>query len=372
MLINRRKLLTLMLIPCVAYGADATREQLQQFDSDIESLRDLLEQFEQQRSSSQNELQQAETAIGETQQKIVVTEQALQQEQQTLTTLRAQRSALQTLQQQQQARIAEQLIASYRIGQQNTVKLLLNQESPQQMGRMLMYYHYFNRARSEQIADYLSTIADMTAIEADIVDNTQRLAATRQALEQEHAALAARQQQRQQALQRINADIAAKDQQLQKRIHDRAELEALLVALEQSMPDRASQQPFAERQGKLPWPVDGTPSNRFGAQRGESALRWQGLLIPAAEGSEVQAIHSGRVVFADWLRGSGLLLIVDHGDGYMSLYGHNQSLLRDAGDWVTAGDAIATVGNSGGQQQTGLYFEIRHHGEPVDPQRWSI
>ena len=129
-------------------------------------------------------------------------------------------------------------------------------------------------------------------------------------------------------------------------------------------------QPFGKLKGKLPWPVVGKPSNRFGRYRNGTSLRWQGLTIPSTEGNRVEAIHSGRIVFADWLRGSGLLVIIDHGDGYMSLYAHNQSLLKEIGDWVNPGDTIATVGNSGGQQRSGLYFEIRHNGKPTDPKRW--
>ena len=129
-------------------------------------------------------------------------------------------------------------------------------------------------------------------------------------------------------------------------------------------------QDFASFRGQMPWPVGGRPSNSFGARRGNGGLRWQGLVIPATEGSEVTAIHHGRVVFADWFRGSGLLLIVDHGDGFMSLYAHNEALLRDVGEWVSAGSAIATVGSTGGMAESALYFEIRENGKPTNPSSW--
>jgi septal ring factor EnvC (AmiA/AmiB activator) len=120
----------------------------------------------------------------------------------------------------------------------------------------------------------------------------------------------------------------------------------------------------------MPWPVKGKPSNTFGRARNEGKMRWQGITIPAKEGVTVRAIHHGRVVYSDWLRGSGLLLIIDHGDGYMSLYAHNQSLLRDVGEWVTAGTPISTVGSSGGRDRAALYFEIRHQGKPTNPAKW--
>ncbi|THG71716.1 peptidase M23, partial [Pseudomonas sp. A-1] len=128
--------------------------------------------------------------------------------------------------------------------------------------------------------------------------------------------------------------------------------------------------PFAQARGRLPWPVDGQLLARFGAPRGDARLKWDGVLIGAAAGTRVRAIHDGRVVFADWLRGAGLLVIVDHGGGYLSLYGHNQTLLKAAGDLVKAGEAIATVGTSGGQDTPALYFAIRQQGQPSDPLRW--
>ena len=156
---------------------------------------------------------------------------------------------------------------------------------------------------------------------------------------------------------------------------DREHLEKLLIHLEQSLanlPTPADSEPFVGMQGKLLMPVDGKISTRFGKRRNAGKLKWDGVFINADEGDPVYAIHYGRVVFSDWLRGFGLLMIISHGEGYMSLYGHNQVLYRETGDWVTAGDMIATVGDSGGQKETGLYFEIRISGEPTDPQSWCV
>jgi septal ring factor EnvC (AmiA/AmiB activator) len=168
------------------------------------------------------------------------------------------------------------------------------------------------------------------------------------------------------ALQDSAATLAAREQ-------DRTQLESLLEeidrALAQLMPQE-SVEPFSAARGSMPWPVDGRITTRFGASRNLGKMRWQGVRMAAEPGSTVTAIHHGRVVYADWLRGSGLLLVIDHGDGYMSLYAHNESLLRDVGDWVTAGAPVSTVGDSGGQSEPGLYFEIRRNGKPTDPQQW--
>jgi septal ring factor EnvC (AmiA/AmiB activator) len=192
-------------------------------------------------------------------------------------------------------------------------------------------------------------------------------------LQQEHKALVSNKVSREKNLAKINYRIKDKDQLLKKLNSDRQELEELIDAVEQTIANisiPSDYRPFAQLKGKLPWPISGKPSNRFGSSRSGSKLRWQGINIPSNPGTNIKAIHHGRVVFADWLRGSGLLLIIDHGDGYMSLYAHSQSLLSETGDWVGTGETIATAGNSGGQQQTGLYFEIRHNGKPSNPHKW--
>ena len=180
-------------------------------------------------------------------------------------------------------------------------------------------------------------------------------------------------QQRQRDLGLLNKAIRGKDARLQKMAADREELERLLEVIEQAVAELQIPmefQDFASQKGAMYWPVTGKPSNRFGGRRAGSQMRWRGLVIPAEEGSRVASIHHGRVVFADWFRGSGLLLIIDHGDGYMSLYAHNQALLRDVGEWVSGGSPVAMVGNSGGQQEAALYFEIRHDGKPINPDAW--
>ena len=201
-------------------------------------------------------------------------------------------------------------------------------------------------------------------------------------------------------LARLNGELGEGDRKLKARQQEQARLDELLKTIEATLarqareaeqrrlaasagpaaskaagPQVSSSVPspggtFAQARGKLPWPVDGRLLARFGTPRSDSRLKWDGVLIGAPAGTRVRAIHDGRVVFADWLRGAGLLLIVDHGGGYLSLYGHNQSLLKGAGERVRAGEAIATVGSSGGQDSPALYFAIRQQGQPSDPLRW--
>jgi len=241
------------------------------------------------------------------------------------------------------------------------------------VSRTLTYYRYFLEARQERLAAYRATLTELTATSASIDRTLASLRTRREELTVQRSRLDGAQREREQALARVTASISNKSQELKQKQESRKELESLLAAIETAidkldMP--SNYQDFAAARGAMPWPLDGKPSNRFGRSRNEGKMRWQGITIPAKAGTTVRAIHHGRVVYADWLRGSGLLLIVDHGDGYMSLYAHNQSLLRDVGEWVSAGTPVSTVGDTGGQGRNALYFEVRHKGKPVDPSQW--
>lgn len=349
------------------------RTQLKQLNKEISNLRKRLKSFRNQRSDLQNNLRSAEIKISQHQQTIQHTQQQLKKRKTELKTLQDQRKTLQTDRLEQQKMISSQVLAAFQIGQQKKLKVLLNQEDPEKLSRALTYYDYFNRARSEQIHRYINIISELDTLEPQIEAKTTELKLTTERLTQSHTKLLSTQQERQRSLAKINSTIKNKDQRLKSINKDRIELERLIKAVEQaitniSLPNQY--RPFSQFKGKLSWPVNGKPNNRFGKPRSGSHIRWQGVTIPVIQGSAVSAIHHGRVVFADWLRGSGLLLIIDHGDGYMSLYAHNQSLLAETGDWVTTSEKIATAGNTGGQNQSQLYFEIRHNGKPVNPRQW--
>lgn len=250
----------------------------------------------------------------------------------------------------------------------------------------MAYYDYFNRARAEQIDAYIELLSQLDNLQPQIEQKTEQLRIVKADLESQRGKLVGARQERALALAKLNEDISSKGDQLKQRARDREALEQVLKKIERDARERESKQreaiahtqiepilsgqPFRELRGRLPWPVAGKQENQFGSVREGTDMRWQGVNISAREGDAVHAIHNGRVVFADWLRGSGLLIIVDHGDGYLSLYAHNQTLLKSSGDAVKAGDSIATVGSTGGEQQAGLYFEIRHKGVPSDPAEW--
>lgn len=352
---------------------EETRIQLQQLKRDMTRLGQELQQDMLQRDSVQSALRQSEVAIGEIRKDIEHTRVQLQASEVKLAGLRQQRQQLLVARGEQQELIIRELQTAYQMGRQGQLKILLNQEQPGTLARSMAYYDYFYEARQGHIDRYLEVLARIDVLEPEIANTLAQLETTRATLARQEKDLIAGKAQRQLDLNRLNIRIANKDERLKKLDRDREELERLLEVIEQAIADMElpqEYQDFAALKGQMPWPLAGKPSNRFGGRRGSGKQRWQGLTIPAREGGSVTAIHHGRVVFADWFRGSGLLLIIDHGDGFMSLYAHNQALLREVGEWVSGGSAIATAGNSGGRLDAALYFEIRQNGKPVNPKLW--
>lgn len=378
-------------MPIYAVDSDGTKQQLDQIKAEIGKLQQTLREFKDERVKLQGDLKKSETSISETQKRMQQIQQQLQQQQKELEKLQQQRQGLQQSKKTQQEQIAQQVRSAYELGQQNKLKALLNQEDPGKIGRTMAYYDYFNRARAEQIDAYIELLAQLDNLQPQIESKAEQLRAAKNELDNERQQLVLARAERAQTLAKLNATIQSKGDQLAQRARDRGALEEVLRKIERDARARENKQkenrqreaiartqvepvlsgqPFRELRGRLPWPVAGKQENRFGSLRDGTDMRWQGVNISAREGDAVHAIHNGQVVFADWLRGSGLLIIVDHGDGYLSLYAHNQTLLKSSGDAVKAGDAIATVGSTGGEQQAGLYFEIRHKGVPSNPADW--
>jgi len=267
--------------------------------------------------------------------------------------------------------LAGQIRAAHVIGSQEPLKLLLNQKDPARAGRMFAYYSYFGRARAEQIDRINATLASIDALDAELAAEDERLAAVEAQRKAELGKLDAARAQRGKVLASLQAESRERAQTLERMKREQAALEKLLRDLKRAMerfpPDTGTA--FGRLRGKLAWPVDGRLVARFGEIRA-GGLKWDGVMVATERGAPVRAVAQGRVVYADWLPGLGLLTIVDHGDGYLSLYGHNDRLYKAVGERVSAGDTLAAAGDSGGRARPELYFEIRRAGKPIDPRPW--
>jgi len=314
-------------------------------------------------------------------------ELGVQQARRGLETLRAERiaseSRLQELEREQAERdrelaaergaLAGELRAAYVNGREEQLKLLLNQQDPAGFGRMLAYYGYFGRARADRIGNIRDKLEHLALVREKIAAENERLKGLESQQEKELAALRSAQQQRTRTVQAIESQIKSKGGEL-KRLESQAKgLEKLIADLRKALRNVpvAKQAPFEPLRGKLPWPVQqGKVLARFGQPRAGGSMRWQGMMIGTERGARVRAPFAGRVVYADWLPGMGLMIVLDHGGGYLSLYGHNEEVFRSVGDAVAAGDVIGAVGDSGGHNQPALYFEVRRGREPVNPENW--
>ncbi|MCD1637132.1 murein hydrolase activator EnvC [Pseudomonas stutzeri] len=399
-----------LLGPAVADERAAARQQIEAARQDIAELQKLLKQIEQEKSGVQKQLQTTESEMGQLEKQVDSLQQEIDRSEAELERLNEEKTTLEGARLEQQRLIGLQARAAYQNGRQEYLKLLLNQQNPEKFSRTLTYYDYLNKARLEQLDSFNETLRQLTNVEADIEAQQNLLAEKKDGLLERRNQLAEVRKERQQTLAKLNSDLSTRERKLQARRQEQAQFERVLKTIEETLArqareaeearqrellaERQRQQqrqagsaapsgpmvssagssfggPFAQAKGKLPWPVDGRLVARYGTPRGGDArTKWDGVLIGASAGTQVRAVHGGRVVFADWLRGAGLLVILDHGNGYLSLYGHNQSLLRDAGEIVKAGDPIATVGTSGGQETAALYFAIRQQGRPSDPAQW--
>jgi septal ring factor EnvC (AmiA/AmiB activator) len=362
----------LLLVPQLAASADDISRARRDMDGVTKRLNDLDAWFStanRKQRSLQKDLRTTDQSIAATNKAIREIEAQLNEIRDALTALKGELTALELQRDEQAQRIAQHLAAAYRLSGEDFIKLLLNQEDPDRFDRMLRYHRYFSAARSEALDAYRRTMLD---IESNATETSAREAALaeRQAkLDGQRQELLTQRRQRTQLLAALSDEMKGKSKERSQLAEDRARLETLITELNrraQSIDGTA----FARSKGKLPWPAKGTLAHRFGSQRAGGLLKWQGIFITAKEGAPVTAIASGRVAFSDWLRGFGLLTIIDHGSGYMSLYAHSDVLYKRVGETVRGGEAVATTGKSGGQNESGLYFEIRYKGTATDPLVW--
>lgn len=362
------------------------RDELRELRGRIESLQKRLAESEESRTEAANALKSSERAIGDTLRKLDELVARRRATASAVAKLQGQAGTLQEDIAAEQETLGNLLYRQYVDGPSDALKLVLNGEDPNEIARQFQYLGYISRAR----AGILSKLrADLAALEA-LSDKTRRKGLELRALQNEETEQVRRlesEKARHETLYaRVSADIENNRKRLSTLKQDEQRLTQLIRRLAaqsaRKKPDRRIANKslptpelgagsFRNLKGTLALPVIGELANRFGSPRQDSGLSWKGLFIAAKPGQEVKAVAGGKVVYADWLRGFGNLLILDHGDGYMSLYGNNETLYKKSGDQTRGGDTIATVGNSGGNPDSGLYFELRYQGKPFDPLAWT-
>ena len=385
--------------PLAASKAEKSKEQLDQLHERIESLKKELDNSQEAHRDAADELKRSEQAISEANRKLFDLNQQHKQNRDTLQTLQQQQSDLENTLQQQQQLLGGQLYQQYLHGQQSYLQALLQQEDPSAIARQLHYFTYVSRARARMIESMQANLGKVNKLNAETANTLKQIAELKNQQERERQELQSQKNERSKVLKKLSAQISSQRNEISKLKRDERGLSQLVERLSRIIPkitmrkrERQTTSPdeksvarnetlpsnafdggnFAALRGKLNLPVRGDVTNRFGDSREDTGISWKGLFIKSAEGSDVKSVASGRVVFADWLRGFGNLLIIDHGDGYMSLYGNNQATLKKVGDTVKGGDTVASVGNSGGNEASGLYFELRYQSKPFDPLSWSV
>lgn len=343
------------------------------------ALKSIRVQINQQQTSLKDSTKQREkliTLLKRDEQAIAKAAQKVNQSQHELTAvnlkvkeLNTQQVDLAQLKSSQQDTLSKQLSSAYLAGNNDYTKMMLNQQNPASVERMLAYYQYLNNARIKAIQQLKKTSIELNKVTQQQVMEQQKLNALVIDQKQQALQLTQEQGQRQQTLTQLQRTLSSKGAELEQLQIEEASLKRIVQQAQQAMlaaKDNSTMDGLADQKGKLHWPTKGKISKRFGSSR-SGQIVWKGSLLAAPEGQNIHAVASGKVIYADWLRGFGMVLVIDHGKGYMSLYGHAQTLLKQAGDRVNNGESIALVGRSGGQSEPGLYFEIRNKGKAVDP-----
>ena len=349
------------------------QQELTQLRQNISALKETLKKQQRSKTQLEKEVHQAEQVIADNARQLFSTQQQINVLNSNLSELNKKLSQQNKNLISQQQLLSGQLQASYAIGRQEYIKLILNQQNPATISRIMSYYDYFNEARSHQISEVNKLLISITNDKQKISLMTQALQDKQYQLTQEKQSLQEKQTERNILVAKLNKDIVSKDTKLKNLLKDKKNLTQLINKLKKALDDipaLPTEKPFAKQRGKLYWPAKGKIKQLFDHWRSVGKVKWQGNIIKAKEGEPVHTVSNGRIAYSDWLRGYGLITIIDHGDGYMSLYGHNQTLLKEVGDWVENNEIIATVGSSGGLKSAGLYFEIRHNGKPTNPSRW--
>ena len=359
--------------PKTAAQEHEARQKLDAVRAEIKALAEQQRETEGERGEAAKALRAKETELAGVAKDVHALDEKLAAQQADLDRLDAERAKLETALKSQRGALAALLRSAYALGRNEELKLLLQQNDVAAIARVLAYNRYFQRARVGRIDQLSADLEDLAKVQESIRAKTAELATTRDARAAEGEKLETERGEREKLVGELDARLKEQGARVAALGKDEKALTSLIEKLRDVFADIPKQlsgaEPFASQRGRLAWPVPGKIARAFGAAD-ESGRKSSGLLIAAKSGTAVHAVSHGRVVFADWLRGYGLMIIVDHGDGYLSLYGCNETLLKDVGDWVNAGETLATSGASGGQKTPGLYFEVRAKGQPVDPKAW--
>lgn len=377
--------LALCCLTLVSVAYASQQEELENLRKRIAAVQREMDKTSESKTEAADALRESERAISNSNRKLAELAALQRAADQKLGKLQGQQGKLNADMAGQQALLGKLLYQQYLGGKQEYLKLLLNNQDPNQVARDLRYYQYIARGRATWLANLRVSLAELDAISMSTRDQRAELASLREEQTVQKKTLEKEQHARQRMLGKISQQLHRQRREITRLQRDESRLAQLVDKLTKmlaepkskslfrndNLPDnRFDGSPFDQLKGKLTLPVKGEITNRFGTPRPDSTVRWKGLFLRTSSGQAVKAIAAGQVVFADWLRGFGNLLIIDHGKGYMSLYANNETLYKQIGDVLRGGDTIAAVGNSGGNEDFGLYFELRHESKPLDPMKW--
>jgi septal ring factor EnvC (AmiA/AmiB activator) len=367
--------ITALMAGALAQDTDLTlikERELEQVREQISRLKESMDRRAADRDRVTAELQEAEVKIAETRMRLQDLERQRDFSRKKKAQLDASLESKAAELAEETRQLEAQVRAAYTSGEQERIKLMLNQHDPATLGRLMTYYRYLSEYRGDNIETVNARISELNDLREQAAAEERRLAELASARTAELIELNNAQEGRQALLASLNAKIRQEGSEIDRLAAQEEDLARLIAELTSILSDYpiTSEEPFSDLRGRLTWPVAGNLLHDFGQPRADGRLKWNGVVLAANRGREVRAVYHGRVIFADWLAGMGLLVIVDHGEGYMSLYGYNETTLKIAGDWVAPGDVLATVGDSGGQSRTALYFEIRQGTKPLNPRSW--
>ena len=367
-------LLTPVLLRAETNPVDVEAGKLHELRERISAFKQELESVRGQHDSQQEALAQTDKAIGAISADLRRLRLEALQAGERLAELETERSAARAQLNGMRRILGRELRTAWLGGRQQHIRLLLNQDDPAVVGRMMTYQAYFTRARTQRMEQFQATLERLRLAEQALLEQQATIEALHVQQQEQSSRLSREQETQRSILAGLQKQLSTGTTELARLEQDEQRVSKLLLSLQQALrdipPPETSQVPLHRLKGQLRWPAAGHISTPYGARQAAGKMQARGVHISSPSGTDVHAVAKGRIAFADWLRGFGLLIIIDHGSGYMSLYGENSSLYKAVGEWVSREDVIAAAGNSGGQLRTGVYFELRKDGQPIDPAAW--